>query len=184
MMNSTAKIVLITVGVLAVGGLLFFAGTVSAQRGWLNDASQYGMAPADMMGAGRMGAGGFAGGMMNGAYQSGMAQGMMIGGRMGGGPGGGMGMGSMGRQGMMAQVEPEISEEEALQIAQSYLDENQPGAVAEAAGLLGMHGIYHFTIQLDGESTGMLMVDGVTSEVFEGPQDCPWLDQDADSSVQ
>jgi hypothetical protein len=71
------------------------------------------------------------------------------------------------------QAELEISPEEALRIAQAYLDENQPGAVAEPAARPGPRGYYHFLVMVDGEVVGRLHVNGHNGEVFDPAIECP-----------
>lgn len=190
-MNKTLRITLIALGIVAVGSLVFYAGNVSAQQGWFG-------APAQ--GYAMPGRGANYGYMMDEAYQYGMMQGYRMGNQ------GGYGMGSYGMGGPMMQggpggrrgpaygqgsVELELSAEEAQDIAQTYLDENQPGTTAELAGRPGMRGAYQFHIIDNGEWVGVLSVNGNTGEVYQHPGDCPmqngdcpWPQQDTDGSAQ
>lgn len=193
-MNKTLRIALIALGVVAVGSLVFYAGSVSAQQGWFGTPAQSSTVPGPGAGYGRM---------MNDAYQYGMMQGYRMGsqggygmgGQMGGGPGGSGGPGGPGgRRGQaygQGSVELELSAQEAQDIAQAFLDENQPGATAELAGRPGMRGFYNFHILEDGEWVGVLSVDGNSGDVIEHTgdcpmqnADCPWLDQESDGSAQ
>jgi len=61
-------------------------------------------------------------------------------------------------------AEMTVSPQEAVEIAQEYLDEKLPGfQVGEAEPF---YGYYTLHIQKDGEVTGMLSVNGFTGQVF------------------
>lgn len=152
-MKKFVRMPLIAATLVAVMALALFAGSASAAADIQVDASSSQFGPGPWGGPGR-----------------------------GPGPGTGSrsplgGMFMHGRQG----TDPatlDMSADEALDIAQAYLDDNQPGAVAEATRNPVHFGSYYFHILVDGEITGALAVDGTTGEVVELPGDCPLIDAD------
>lgn len=94
-------------------------------------------------------------------------------GMMGGNAGAGM-MSSRMRGGAVYGTAPEVFEEsgelsvssdDALQIAQRYLDEVSPGTKVSDE-ITPFYGYYTIDIERDGEITGMISVNGYTSQVF------------------
>lgn len=90
-----------------------------------------------------------------------------------------MGMGSMGNGGMMGSmmsdemiggfaiapgVEISVTADEAIEIAQQYLDKYQPDTTVDEA--VSFPGYYTLHIEQDGEITGMLSVNAYTGQVF------------------
>ncbi len=102
-------------------------------------------------------------GMMAG--YAGARPGMMGGGMMGGyaNPGGGGMMGGTAVPEVSAQMP--VSEEQALQTAQQYLDASLPGVKVEDEAD-AFYGYYTIDIQRDGKIVGMLSVNGYNSQVF------------------
>ncbi len=79
---------------------------------------------------------------------------------------------TMGSHGMMGgslssvvYVEMPVSENEAVQLAQSYLDEAYPGLVVDEHAD-AFYGYYTLHTLQDGETVGMLSVNGYTGQVF------------------
>jgi hypothetical protein len=66
--------------------------------------------------------------------------------------------------GSAPEVGEMISAENAVTIAQRYLDTNLPNAIAEAPD--AFHGYYTLHIERDGEIDGMLSVNGYSGQVF------------------
>lgn len=62
-------------------------------------------------------------------------------------------------------VDLAVSEEEALQAAQEYLDEYSPG-VRVTDEITRFYGYYTIDVERDGDITGMLSVNGYTAQVF------------------
>lgn len=152
-MKKFVRMPLLATALAAIVALALFAGSASAAAGVQTDAGITQFGPGPWGGPGR-----------------------------GPGPGTGSrsplgGMWMRGRPGA-TQATLDLSTEEALDIAQAYLDDNQAGAVAEATRNPVWFGSYHFHILVDGEISGALAVDGTTGEVVELPGDCPWLDAD------
>lgn len=87
---------------------------------------------------------------------------------MGGMMGGNMNDGTFGSMmdglGSAPEVGEMISAENAVTIAQRYLDSNDPNAIAEAPDALP--GYYTLHIERDGEIDGMLSVNGYSGQVF------------------
>jgi hypothetical protein len=88
---------------------------------------------------------------------------------MGTGGYGMMGRGMMGGFGWQGNIDPNaemtVSEDEAVEAAQEYLDDYLPGtAVDEHAD--PFYGYYTLHVTRDGEIVGMLSVNGFSSEVF------------------
>ncbi len=102
-------------------------------------------------------------GMMTG--YAGAGSGMMGGGMVGGyaNPGRGGMMGGTAVPEVSAQMP--VSEEQALQTAQQYLDASLPGAKVEDEAD-AFYGYYTIDIQRDGKIVGMLSVNGYTRQVF------------------
>lgn len=97
-------------------------------------------------------------------------RGYFMGGHMGGGPyARGNSTGFMGNMhgymmgGYDTGAEPELTKDEARQIAQEYLEENLPGATALETSL---DYPYMFVVTQGDVAVGMLMVDGVDGEVW------------------
>ena len=59
---------------------------------------------------------------------------------------------------------PTVSAEQAQQIAQQWLDQNQPGSTTETADVFP--GYYTLHITRDGTVTGMLSVNAYTGQVW------------------
>ncbi len=89
-----------------------------------------------------------------------------------------MGSGMMGRGGMMGgygfnfdgelpdvAAEMTVSEEEAFEYAQDYLDTYQPG-VTVSHEITAFYGYYTIDLEKDGEIVGMLSVNGFNGQVF------------------
>ncbi len=80
-----------------------------------------------------------------------------------------MGVGMMGMMG--EHVEPagnaelQVGPQEAVEIAQRYLDANLPGAEAEDSPD-PYHGYYTLHVERNGKVVGMLSVDGITGQVW------------------
>ena len=89
--------------------------------------------------------------------------GMMGGGMMGGGM---MGGGDF-NNGVVPQIAAEltISADDALRIAQDYLDTYNPGVVV-ADEITTFYGYYTVDLEQDGETIGMLSVNGYSGQVF------------------
>lgn len=86
---------------------------------------------------------------------------------MGGGYGGGM-MGRYGWNGTApssSTAEMSVTAEQAVQVAQKYLDANNPGATA-ANDPLQFYGYYTLDFSKDGKVAGMLSVNGYSGQVF------------------
>jgi len=79
------------------------------------------------------------------------------------------GSGMMGMMGSFSNIEVTsemaVSEDEAVQVAQRYLDNSLPGAVADEHAD-PFYGYYTLHILRDGETAGMLSVNGNTAQVF------------------
>jgi hypothetical protein len=97
-------------------------------------------------------------------------------GMMAGSAGGGSGMmggyANQGQRGMMGgaaipdvSAQMPVSEEQALQTAQAYLDATLPGVKVEDEAD-AFYGYYTIDIQRDGKIVGMLSVNGYNSQVF------------------
>jgi hypothetical protein len=82
-----------------------------------------------------------------------------------GGFGGGMMGGMMGSWSNAPEAENGVTAEEAIQIAQRYLDANLPGATADETAD-AFPGYYTLHVLQDGEITGMLSVNAITGQVF------------------
>jgi hypothetical protein len=74
------------------------------------------------------------------------------------------GFGLMGGFVQQPSVAPSVSADQAQQIAQQWLDQEQPGGTTEAAGTLP--GYYTLHITKDGTITGMLSVNAYTGQVW------------------
>ena len=96
---------------------------------------KYGMMGSGMMGSGMMGSG-----MMGGFYNNGAAVGEF-------------------------DAEMTISEEEALEIAQEYLNQAYPGTEVSDE-ITQFYGYYTIDTESDGEIVGMLSVNGFSGQVF------------------
>lgn len=171
MMNKAVRITLTALGLVAVGVLVVYAGTASAGTGLQGTTEDEATTIATQ----------------DGPTCRRLAQAMRPG--IWGGPWASRVRGLLARhpltamrlrnQAAEAQAELEISPEEALEIAQSYLDENQPGAVAEPIRNPVGLAFYHFRILVDDELVGGLTINGHSGEVFEHPEECPWVDPDS-----
>lgn len=58
-----------------------------------------------------------------------------------------------------------VSPDDALQIAQRYLDEVSPGTKVSDE-ITAFYGYYTIDVERDGEITGMISVNGYTSQIF------------------
>ena len=74
------------------------------------------------------------------------------------------GFGMMGGYAQQPSVPPSVSADQAQQIAQQWLDQNQPGSATEAADTFA--GYYTIHITRDGTITGMLSVNAYTGQVW------------------
>ena len=79
-------------------------------------------------------------------------------------------MGMMGGQGMMwnrnqATTTMTVSKDQALQIAQTYLDQNLNGAKVEEDAMQ-FYGYYTIDFTVNGKIAGMLSVNGQTGQVW------------------
>jgi hypothetical protein len=61
-------------------------------------------------------------------------------------------------------VQPTVSADQAVQVAQQWLDQNQPGSGTEAPD--SFPGYYTLHITRDGAITGMLSVNAYTGQVW------------------
>jgi hypothetical protein len=103
-------------------------------------------------------------GMMSGQF-AGMMSGQ-YGGMMNGQYGGMMGGGMMGNWDIDPDGEIEVSAEEAVQLAQEYLDANLTGLTADDhAGIFP--GYYTIHTERDGQINGMLSVNAFNGQVFD-----------------
>jgi hypothetical protein len=74
------------------------------------------------------------------------------------------GVGMMGTQRQQPSGQPVVAADQAQQIAQQWLDQNQPGSVAETADTFPGYYTLHFTT--DGQLSGMLSVNASTGGVW------------------
>jgi hypothetical protein len=74
------------------------------------------------------------------------------------------GVGMMGTQRQQPSRQPAIGADQAQQIAQHWLDQNQPGSATETADAFPGYYTLHFT--RDGQLSGMLSVNGFTGAVW------------------
>jgi len=79
--------------------------------------------------------------------------------------GGGMMGGMMGSWNNAPEAEAGVTAEEAIQIAQRYLDANLPGTTADETAD-AFPGYYTLHVLQDGEIIGMLSVEAITGQVF------------------
>jgi hypothetical protein len=93
--------------------------------------------------------------------------GMMSGGGMMGGRGGGMMGGWNNRNTTPANVSADmpVTQEQAISLAQAYLDQSIPGATA-ATDPVKFYGYYTLDFEKDGKVAGMLSVNGYSGQVF------------------
>lgn len=101
---------------------------------------KYGMLGSGMVGSGMMGSGMMGSGMMEGFYNNGADVGDF-------------------------DAEMTISEEEALEIAQEYLNQAYPGTEVSDE-ITQFYGYYTIDTESDGEIVGMLSVNGFSGQVF------------------
>jgi hypothetical protein len=85
-------------------------------------------------------------------------------GHMNGFRGMGMMMGGYAYRSGAAGGEMDISAEQAVELAQAYLDQAQPGTTAAEAE--AFYGYYTLHVERDGQVIGMLSVHGTTGDVF------------------
>jgi hypothetical protein len=76
-----------------------------------------------------------------------------------------MGGNMMGNYGYMSDTEINVTAEDAVNIAQEYLDDSLPGKTADAQAD-AFPGYYTIHVVEDGETTGMLSVNAYTGQVF------------------
>jgi hypothetical protein len=74
------------------------------------------------------------------------------------------GIGMMGAQRQQPNRQPTIAADQAQQIAQQWLDQNQPGSATETADTFPGYYTFHFT--RDGQLSGMLSVNASTGAVW------------------
>jgi len=74
------------------------------------------------------------------------------------------GVGMMGAQRQQPSGQPAIAADQAQQIAQQWLDQNQPGSATETADTFPGYYTFHFT--RDGQLSGMLSVNAATGAVW------------------
>ena len=101
--------------------------------------------------------------MMWNLKYSGMAHGGMMGGRTGMGMMGNRYYSNPGQTAVSAEMS--ITPEQAVQLAQSYLDQYVPGAVA-ASDPTQFYGYYTLDFENNGQVIGMLSVNGFSGQIF------------------
>ncbi len=177
-MNKTVLVILAILGGIGLfigGAFVGRANSQAIQPGWMMDNFQGQHAPDMMNASGMMGNWGrqtgpgmmnssMMGMMMNGANM--MGSGMMGGGMMNGQSGYGMMSGNMmGNLGYTPDTEINVTADEAVAIAQDYLDETLPGKTADDHAD-AFPGYYTLHVLEDGEIVGMLSVNAASGQVF------------------
>jgi hypothetical protein len=107
-------------------------------------------------------------GMMNGQYGGMMGSGMMngqYGGMMGSGMMNGQFDNMMGNFGINPDAETSVTEEDAIRLAQEYLDTNLPGTTSDEHADT-FPGYYTIHVENDGNVVGMLSVNSYSGQVF------------------
>lgn len=163
--------ILAIVGLIFLGVLVYGAGIVTAQMWGTAVTGQpgYGMMNGSMMGnqAAMMNSSGMMDGNMMGHHTAMMnSSGMMSGNMMNHHA---SMMGNSGMMGMMGSVngdaEITVTAEEAIPLAQEYLDANLSGSTIGDA-VDACPGMVAFQVEQDGEIVGMIGVNAYTGQVF------------------
>ncbi|TAK13755.1 MAG: hypothetical protein EPO32_04065 [Anaerolineae bacterium] len=149
-MNTTLKWILGIAGVVIIAGALLMAGVFAGRMTSAWNPMGGSLGYGEMMGRGFSPDGFGHGGMMGRGFGDGEF-----------GPGGMMN----GWGGYDQDIEVDLTEEEALQLATDYVASEYPGAVITGDAFL-RQGIYHWELQQDGETAGRVMVDGNSGDVF------------------
>ncbi len=158
------KRILAIVGLLALGVLLFWGGSVYGQSRWSGAAWQPGWMMSqninpDMMGGGMMG------NMMNGGMMGNMMNGCMMNGGMMGGPGMMCGYNSSG----LDSTEP-LSLEEARTSVENYLASlNKSGLAVGEIMIFDNHAYAQIVAQETGSGAFEVLVDAGTGYVYPEP---------------
>jgi hypothetical protein len=154
--------ILAIIGLIFLGILVYGAGIVTGQMGGTAVAGQLGngMMNGSMMGnqAAMMGSSGMMNGNMMGNQAAMMgSSGMMDGNMMGH------------HAAMMGSINPDaeisVTAEEAIPLAQEYLDANLSGSTT-GDEVDACPGMYAFQVERDGEIVGMIGVSAYTGQVF------------------